>query len=815
MAYYKKNNALLMVSAIFIVPPVIYATPAVAQATEDAASSASPAEGEIVVTAQKREQNLQDVGLSVTALGSQLLEDRRVSALSDLAAVVPGLTFTQSTSNTPVYTLRGVGFFESSLAAYPDVATYIDQFALPLPITATLTAFDLERVEVLKGPQGTLFGNNATGGAINFIAAKPRSSFGAGAEVSYGRFNTLTVDAFVTGPLTNGINARLAVRAENGDEWQKSYTGNDKLGRSDNIAGRFVLDIRPSERLTINVNINGWRNQDDPQAPQFFKRAAQNAPGAAGVFGTVPPDLPIFTYPLAPKKARAADFGAGGRPYSDNEFWQAAVRADYELNDVITLSSLSSYLKTSIDERLDTDGVRLEVADLAERVGKIKSFSQELRSGMNLADRMRLLVGANYEKTSVYESNLFLSGDSTSGIINGFSLATYDADQDMENYALFGNAEFEVNDRLTLKGGARYTQADRTTSSRNREDPRFTDPIAPGVTGFFNVVWGSLGFIYPNYQPIQRGDSFIIDNRLGPDGLPLNPATYGTAGTFVGKLKENNLSWSVGADYDLTDDILIYANLSKGYKAGSFPATAGATFSQYEAIKQESLLSYEAGLKSQFLDRAITLNAAGFYYDYRNKQLKSKVVDGIFGLLDALVNVPRSRIFGAELEAVVIPTDGLTLTGAVTYLNTKVKKYDGTVGSAVDPNTGLRVPVTQSFAGADLPFSPKWQYSTSARYERGVADALRGYVAVDVSGQSNSSTILSVTPGDLKDYAIGSRFLVGGSVGLKSEAGWSASFWGRNIFNKYYVTSAQLSYDNIVRYAGRPAEYGVTVGFNF
>ncbi len=219
--------------------------------------------GEIIVTANKREQNLSNVGLSISALSGDQLAKQRVGDVSDLAKVTPGLAFAPTANSTPVYTLRGVGFFETTLSAYPDVSTYIDQAPLPLPVMTTLTAFDLERVEVLKGPQGTLFGNNATGGAINFIAAKPTREFAAGADFSYGRFNTFETSGFISGPITSTLRARLAVKMVNGDDWQKSYTridggvpagylalgvpaGFDKrqdtIGKRDNIAGRLLFD---------------------------------------------------------------------------------------------------------------------------------------------------------------------------------------------------------------------------------------------------------------------------------------------------------------------------------------------------------------------------------------------------------------------------------------------------------------------------------------------------------------------------------------------------------------------------------------------
>ncbi|MFW2830385.1 TonB-dependent receptor [Sphingomonas sp. ID0503] len=774
---------------------------------------AAAPDGDIIVTAQKREQRLQDVGLAVAAISGEALAARRIVTLADLAQAVPGLIYTQSQANTPVYTLRGVGFFESSLAAYPDVATYIDQVPLPLPITSTLTAFDLERVEVLKGPQGTLFGNNATGGAINFIAAKPTRDFSAGVSLGYARFNTVEASGYVSGPLTDTLRARLAVKAVKGDEWQKSFTRDDKIGKTDNVAARLLVDWDATDRLKLSLNVNGWRDRNDPLSPQVYKRNPVNLPGTVGVGGTVPDDLPIFNTPLAPHKPRATDFTPGSRPFANNSFWQTALRGDYELADSVTLTSLSSYLRTKIDSRIEYDGTALIGQDLDQFRGKIRSFSQELRLTGDTGP-LRWVVGGNYERTTVSESTSDLTLDSSSAILNGFSESLFFSSQKMRNYAAFANAEYEIVPRLTFKAGVRYTEARRTAVSGNRENTDRPDPLSPGITNFFNIVWGSLGFIYPNYKPIRPGESFTIDNRLGPDGLPLDPSTYGTAGTFVGRLKEHNTSWNVGLDYKATDDVLLYFNVRKGYKAGSFPTVAAAAWSQLVGIKQESLLDYEGGFKAQFFDRRLTLNGAAFYYDYKDKQLRAKIVDGIFGPLDALVNVPKSRITGAELELIGRPLTGLTINASGTYINAKVREYQGVVGSDLDAATGLRIPVFASFKDARLPFAPKWQLSGNIQYETALTESLTGYLGADVSFQTKSLAILAITASDKQDYEVRERALVGANIGFGSADGrWKALFWGKNIFNKYYTINTILDYDTTGRYAGRPAEYGVTLSW--
>jgi outer membrane receptor protein involved in Fe transport len=191
------------------------------------APSAEPAAlDEIVVTAEKREESINNVPMAVSAFSGSQLVALGIKNVQDLTEVVPGLTFAQTNFSTPVYTLRGVGFYETSLSAYPDVTVYVDEAALPFPILTTHVGFDLDRVEVLRGPQGILFGQNSTGGAINYVAAKPTSTFQAGTYVSYGEFNAFDLQGYVSGPINDTLSARLAVDLQQGGAYQYSYTRN-------------------------------------------------------------------------------------------------------------------------------------------------------------------------------------------------------------------------------------------------------------------------------------------------------------------------------------------------------------------------------------------------------------------------------------------------------------------------------------------------------------------------------------------------------------------------------------------------------------
>lgn len=793
---------------------------AIAISSVSAAAQTSPPEGdtnEIVVTANKREQNLSNVGLSISALSGEQLAVERVANVADLARVTPGLTFAPTPASTPVYTLRGVGFFESSLAAYPDVSLYIDQVPLPLPVMSTLTAFDLERVEVLKGPQGTLFGNNATGGAINFVAAKPTRQFSAGGEVGYGRFNTFEVGGYVSGPITDTLRARLAFKAVSGDEWQKSYTRNDKLGKEKNIAGRLILDWDATEALSFSLNLNAWRDQDDPQAAQKIFSSPQSAPGP----------FPVVSYPNAPSTPRAAGWGNTYRPYADNKFKQATLRADYDFGGV-TLTSLTGYSELDFLQRIDQDGTDLVGLELQQDDGNIESFTQEIRLSNGSSSVVRWVVGANYEHTKVAQVTDLDSADSSSTIANGFTSSAYSSFNTMNNYAAFANVEYDIADQLTLKAGIRQTKAKRSYLGDTSDSARF--PISPNpftggpglsLTDFFNIIYPAIYGRNPDGSPIVPPvaplGSIVLDNRTNADGTPVDPATYLTTLRVPGRLNEDSTSWSVGADFKPSDDVLLYLNVSKGYKAGSFPHVSGAIYPAFEGVKQESILAFEGGFKAQLFDRRLSLNAAAFYYDYKNKQLRAKFVDPIFGGLDKLVNVPESVIKGIEFDLRAQPISGLSISASATYLDAKVEEYQGVVGA--QNVGGLLQPVLASFEGVRLPFSPKLSYAVRMDYEFSISSDLNAFLGVGVNGQTKSMGQLSV-PGTssfgIPDslYKLNGRILVNPNVGIKSaDDRWQVTVWGKNIFNEYYWTQAIQAYDTVVRYSGRPAEYGISLAF--
>ena len=783
------------------------ATQAAAQ-TAGSANAQSQSAGdaaEIIVTAQKREQNINDVGLTISAIGAAELQQRSIQSPADIAQAVPGLSYTNSANNTPVFTLRGVGFYDTSLGSYPTTSVYLDEVPLPFPVLTNLTAFDLERIEVLKGPQGTLFGQNSTGGAINYIAAKPTKELAAGFDLTYGRFNQFVGNGYISGPIGSRVRARLAVRGERSGPWQQSYTRNDENGRLNNLAGRLLVDFEASDTLTFQLNVNGWRDQNEPNAVQYFRFYNQ-------AITNVKPE--VRNYPLSPQTSRAADWSEDNRMYRDLKFGQVSLRGDWEFVPDITLTSISSYIDFRQRGALDQDGINFDGIDLRFFRGNIKSFSQELRIANSGASKFRWIIGGNYSHDKVYYRENLVYGDGSGGNNQSapFQIESSEnfSDQRMHNYAVFGNVEYELSQRFTVKAGARYTRAKRTADICNIDGTltpeggpaRRNFPVG-GANRLFDLLADLLapGNTYPDLQP---GDCFNL-NDPSPLNPNANPARPYEPGLFTASIDEHNVSWRAGVDFKPTSDLLIYANIAKGYKAGGFGNINAAINFQFRPVKQESILSYEAGVKAQLDDGRASINAAAFYLDYRDKQLRTKDINPIFGIIDALNNIPKSHISGAEIEFQANPVRGVNFGAAFTYITSKIDTYTGI-------NAGG---VTADFAGSEIPFTPKYQVSTNARYTFPLSTEINAFAAVQLNFRSKTYAAIGGGIGLANDFVIGDYALVDAQLGIESRAGWRAMLWGKNLTNAYYWTNVVAGQDQIVRYVQKPATYGITLGYTF
>ncbi len=756
----------------------------VADKTPDGQSAGAPAAGEIIVTAQKRSERLQDVPLSITAATGDQLVKQGVTSPADLEKIATGFTFRQSQNGTPVFAIRGIGFYSEQVANAPTVTIYTDQIPLPYARMTEGASLDVDRVEVLKGPQGTLFGQNSTGGAVNYIAAKPTDTLKAGFDLTYGRFNQVDVGGYISGPIADGLTFRIAARHEYRDDWQKSSTRNDSSGQHDFSVGRLLLDWRPSSRLKIELNLNGWRDRSDTQQTQ--------ARGYLPV-SSAPPVTPqtiatanaLTSYPyLTSDNNRLADWDAGRSYRRNDRFYQVAANIQFDVTDHVRLISISAYSRLKSFSPIDTDGTNYP-ALFINQYGDIKTFTQELRLEGD-AGRFKWVLGGNYEHdvanevqfTTIRGSNAQVALPPPLPALTFDGINLYN-DQKVNAKAVFGNLDYRLTDHLTIQGGVRYTKENRD----------FTGCLAdPGTPTGFGAVLG-----YPLTAP----------NRcvtLLPSGVP---------GEVKLPLDQHNVSWRGSVNWKPNANTLFYANVTKGYKSGDFGTLPAVSYQQLQPVTQESVIAYEGGFKTSLFDRKADLSGAVFYDDYRNKQTQGSVVVPPFGNLPYLVNVPKSRIYGAEMDLTLRPVHGMRVSVGATYLNTRIKGsaiVESPFGASIDAH------------GEALPNAPKWQIQSDAEYDFPLSSRLSAFVGTSVSYRTSSDAALGSRTGPAGTqnwFKIDGYALVDLRAGVELDERYRLQIWGRNVTNKGYWNNVVHIYDTYARITGQPATYGVTLSAKF
>lgn len=786
---------------------------AVPQESSSSAQGASvaPEGGDIIVTANRREESLSRVGIPVAVVTSQQLQLQEVRQPLDLARVVPGFQAASAgLTGSPVYILRGVGFDTPNATSTAPVGTYVDEVAYAYPYMSLGANFDLERVEVLKGPQGTLYGRNATGGLIDFITAKPTDTPQGALTLGYGNYDSFLAEGFVSGPLSKTLKARFAFQSDNrATGWQYSVSRPDeRLGTRYRQSVRGTLAWDPSDRLNLVGSVTYWELRGQPQAPQAIAYVGNPALRNPAINASIIAN---------PTDNRAADWTPIGRqprsnitgilrPFYDlnSKFVAGSLKATLNLSDTISLASLTGYNKLDFRSIAETNGVQTE-SQTAVSTGRIESFSQELRLLGDMG-ALNWSIGGYYAKDNTYEFN-YGYVDELSTIVGlraaaaninaarGFpvnptalstSFRNYSGVGNYDNRVLagFANVDYKFGDLFKLSLGGRYTQDKLEGSGCGRD---FNGNNVTLVNFLYPVLTRN-----PSLQGIQPGGCYTLTQDNSRFALAQQGQT------------QENFSWRIRGDITPSDTTLFYGSVSRGYKAGVFPILAASNASQLQPVTQEQLTAYEAGAKFNLLDRRWQLNVAGYYYDYVNRQIFGRIPDLIFGTLQRIVNIPKSEVYGAELDTTFRITNTLRVQAAGSYLHTEVKEYTGYNNAASAALVNYR--------GASLPYSPKWQFNGSIINDQPLSDTLSLFTSVFGSYQSRSSSVLGDEAGfDIKAYG-----LLGAKVGVHDpDNRWGLEAYVSNLTNTYYWTSAQRQSETLVRYAGMPRMYGARATFRF
>ena len=741
---------------------------------------------EIIVTAQKRAERVNDVPLSITAATGEQLQELGITNPASLEKIVPGFVFTQSAYSAPIYTIRGIGSYDEAIAISPAVGVYVDQVPLPFSRMTPGASFDLARVEVLKGPQGTLFGENSTGGAINYIPNKPTDRLEAGGQVTYGRFDETDAEAFVSGPVAGAFNARLAVRTEQRGDWQQSYTTGDQLGQRHFTTGRLLLDWLPHDGLRVELGLNGWFDKSDTQAKQKIGYAPISPGGFAGAPGYPTLQAQLQAYPNAPDDPRAADWDPGANYQRNDNFYQFSVRADWDIAERLTLTSLGAYSHLKVDTPDDNDGTTLPNT-YSIILGSIDTYTEEIRiSGASgAADRLKWMLGGNYEYDGTHDAQ-DLSLNATNSGIGPFRWNGLDNfnNQVVDTEAAFGSLDFGLTQSLSAQGSVRYTSQDRN----------YHGCLADNGNGQLAAAFSFLSTSLSHSPTV-----------IAPGGcVTLSPTTNKplTDGIHT-SLDQDNLSWRTGLSWKPLTDMMLYANVTKGYKAGSYGTVPAIRPVQADPVTQESVLAYETGFKTEFLDHRVQLTGAAFYYDYRHKQLLGSINLGPpFGTLPGMVSIPKSRVAGGELDATLQPVSGLTLRIGATYVNSRV------LGSYLlaNPLGGPAVDI----GGDRFPNTPLWQATSDAEYQFALRHDWTAFVGATATYRTSTLSFF----GGNQDFVLPAYAVLDLRAGFERDA-WRVELWGRNVTDRFYTTFAQRVTDTIIRTVGMPLTYGITVSTKF
>ena len=734
----------------------------------------------VTVTAQKRIQDAQDVPASVSTLGGKKAKDLGVNTTDKLAEFVPDVSIgiPSGAGNQPIITIRGVGNNDFNTNNAGPNGVYADEVYLSSPSAQTFQTFDLQRIEVLRGPQGTLYGRNTSSGLINFISNKPDiGDFSAGFAGSYGSYNTQEESGFINLPTSDDSAARFAFIRDTSDGFMKNLVNGDRVSGTDSFAARGQWAVNPSDNFTLLFNLHGG--------------AVDTLPTEYHQVGTaVNPFDPLFGAPpcsAADIKAHLCvdTFGYSGpkNQYEGNynrtqhlnvKNKGASVHGDYTFGNV-TLTSITAFEHNTKLHPEDSDASPLRMLEIDYGV-RSNTFTQELRAAGG-GEKYNWLVGLYYLNETLKQDqtiDIFLDADLICGagcgdnVTPGNPLGAFAqigngiSDQKTRSYAVFTQGDYEIFDRTHLTLGGRYTIEDRD----------------------FDVVslWTSQNGGINNYDPFQQ------------------------LWAFNESIEDKGFSWRVALDHRFDETVMVYASVATGFKSGGFnggfldvdPINAAA---QAEPIKPEKNLAYELGVKTDLLDKKLRLNLSGFWYDYTNLQVLNLINSPASGFpLQILSNAPKSTIKGVELEAIAKPFENFTLTANASWLDAKIDEFA----------TGVA-----NFSGNTLPLAPKFSTTVIADY----TIDLGGGDGIDLIGSASyKSKVFFDLANDPLIAQSGYWLFDARASYVLNDGQWTFSVYGHNLGDEQYDNFAfnlSQTFGFLEQIVGPPLTVGAEVTFRY
>lgn len=744
--------------------------PALAQ---DAGAAAADSEGlaDIIVTAQRREQKLQDVPIAVSAVTSATLESKGIKETLELAQVVPGLSFTITAGNTQVR-MRGVGTNSFGPGVENPVAIYLDGVYIASTASALFSLTNIERVEALKGPQGTLFGRNATGGLVQIVTSEPSQDFKGMVRVGYGNYETGSVDAYVSGAASDTVSADFALHyAAQGDGWGTNInTGKDVNRQDDDLIVRSKIKFEPSDGVKFllagdysyslgSTGVTLQNRQGDISYIGLYERIFTNRRDA-----DPSNDLPLIN------RGGFYDNSSTLDPRAEITSWGTSLVASFEVGEA-EVKSVTAYRQTRFEDRFDIERVPQDVLGF-DGVAKWKQFSEELQVNGKIGN-LDYTAGVYYfnSKDRWDPFQLRFGPDLAFLLVApGVTGATllYNTALKTESLAGYAQATYEFLPDTHITLGGRYTDETKTVS-------------------------GTRAFL-ANFGPVTV--PFV------PLGTPYLPAGRNP------KLKYTNFSYRIALDHKLTPDIMAYLSYNTGFKSGGYNLSEPSN----PAYRPEKLKALEAGLKMELFDRKVRLNLSAFHYDYSDIQ-----VNNFIGTSQFVTNGPKAKIDGVEAEFDARIADGLTISGSAAYTDDRFTNYPLADYYSLRPGgcdtsfANNNIVCKGDAKGNKLPGTPTFTASFGFNYETAIGDGMIG-----LNGNLfHSSGFYGTTDNDGRLFQADHQILNASIYFEPSEDGPRFTLWGKNLLDKKYVRNYYISAQQVTYQAAAPLTWGVTVEQKF
>ncbi|MBL4802538.1 MAG: TonB-dependent receptor [Emcibacter sp.] len=816
-------------SSIIALSTLLSATSYTASAVEDFIIE------DIVVTATKRSERMKDVPISMSALGAAQLEQTGVRDLKSIAEYIPNLQISQSNDFRSTVTIRGVGAQSRNIGFDARVGVYVDGVYMGQSPSLNQELLDLERVEVLRGPQGTLFGKNTVAGAINLVSKKPNEEFSGQVTADFGNLNYREFKGMVNIPISDKIFSKFTIAKTDRDGYVKNITtGNDLIG-IDTLAYRVQVRFQVSDQLEINASFDGLNSDTlilvgEPLTDTFNASPVQVAPQER-----------VVAFIEDPKDKR--------------DVYGGHLDINYELDNGFTIKSITGYRDTDASYSNRTDYANRDIISI-EYADKYQQFTEELQFISADDQDFTYMVGLYYyDQTAETQRDVILGQDFVTDYFGLFipdaPFAQLDAIRqalqfgppgarvfnsgtvNTKSYAAYFNGSYQITERLKIGVGLRYSIEDKdvnwTLDGRDSGHPVMVPSVFAGLPGIDGNPIGSdltvdaiagIALYDPAtatvLTPFTQLNGLIFD--IGSTGSdPLNPTP------LINDRQDKFFAPAVSLTYAVTDDVNIYAKYSSGYKSGGFnldyinanelASNAGLEF------EKETVDSFEIGFKGSFMDNRIKLNMAGFISNYDNYQVNQFVDLGGGRTSIRITNAAKVNTKGIEVEATWHATEDFTFNGSFGILDAVFDEFleGGAGGSDV---SGNRLPNATTFNAA---FSAQYYHEIDAldanlllrldlTHRSGYYTTVNNDTVADFRSTSPYYQV-ATTPFDY----IESITMINARIGLISnEAGWELYLWGRNLTNqKKYVDDLRDFFGTIARYPNKPRTYGIEAVFNF